>query len=140
MTEKKKDGRPRELTLEKLNKEFARYMRACAEHTEQVATAKGVVTLNKPLVPLWEHFVIVYLDMTPEALLHYEKSEGYEEFFSTIKRMKAHIYSLKVLAVQNGQGSTTGLIFDLKCNYGWKDKQEHDVNLKGDVKITMNLD
>jgi len=138
--EKNKGGRPKELTVQQIEEAFEKYLQDCASATEEVATAKGVVVVSKPEVPVWEYFVSVYLKMTREGMSHYESSPGYEQFFDTIKRIKQHIYSCKVRAVGNGKGSTTGLIFDLKCNYGWRDKQEIDVNHGGEIKVTMNID
>ena len=126
--------------MQQIEEAFEKYLQDCASATEEVATAKGVSVISKPEIPVWEYFVCVYLKMTPEALLNYEKAEGYEDYFSTIKRIKSHIYSCKLQALSNGKGSTTGLIFDLKCNYGWRDKQEIDVNHGGEIKVTMNID
>ncbi len=137
---KKETGRPRELTLERLEQAFEAYMQYCQNHTEEIATATGVKVVSKPLIPAWEYFCTAFLKLTPDTLLNYEKAEGYEEFFGTIKSMKAHIYACKVQALQNGHGSTIGIIFDLKCNYGWKDKQEIDLKHSGDVKVTLNID
>lgn len=59
------------------------------------------------------------LDMTTEALRNYEVKE---EFLATVKRAKQKIEN----ALENnlyGQ-AVTGTIFNLKNNFGWKDKTE----------------
>jgi len=38
----------------------------------------------------------------------------------------------------NGEGNSTGLIFELKAREGWVDKQT--VQHEGEIKITLNLD
>lgn len=60
------------------------------------------------------------LDMSRQDLINYSNKE---EFFDTIKKakMKVENYLEKRLITDN---STTGIIFNLKNNYGWKDKQE----------------
>ena len=59
------------------------------------------------------------------------------EFSRTIKNIHEAIHDAKQIALLNGEGNTTGIIFDLKCNHGWKDKQtiEHE----GEIIVTMNL-
>lgn len=61
------------------------------------------------------------LDVDTSTLRNYE---GREEFFATIKKAKQRIEE----ALESGLwgGSVTGLIFNLKNNFGWKDKQEVD--------------
>ena len=50
---------------------------------------------------------------------------------------RARENAAKQIALLNGEGNTTGIIFDLKCNHGWKDKTtiEHE----GEITVTMNL-
>lgn len=61
------------------------------------------------------------LDMSRQDLINYSKKS---EFFDTIKRakMKVEVYLEKRLIIDS---STTGIIFNLKNNYGWRDKQEN---------------
>lgn len=61
------------------------------------------------------------LDMSRQDLINYSKKD---EFFDTIKKakMKVEVYLEKRLIIDS---STTGIIFNLKNNYGWKDKQEN---------------
>ena len=49
--------------------------------------------------------------------------ESHKEFKETVSKINEIIQNRKVAALLNGEGNTTGLIFDLKANYGWKDKQ-----------------
>lgn len=62
------------------------------------------------------------LGMTTRALVNYE---GKEEFLPTVKRAKQRIeMSLEHRLAGN---NVTGAIFNLKNNFGWKDKQETEI-------------
>lgn len=62
-----------------------------------------------------------HLDMTTETLRQYE---GKDEFSVTIKKAKQRI---EMNLEQNLRGqAVTGTIFNLKNNFGWKDKTETD--------------
>lgn len=60
------------------------------------------------------------LNMSRQDLINYQERE---QFFDTIKNAKLKIenYLEKHLVSDN---TVTGIIFNLKNNYGWKDKQE----------------
>jgi hypothetical protein len=60
-----------------------------------------------------------HLGMTRQTLLNYEEKE---QFFDTIKRAKQRI---GIALEQRLYGNNvTGIIFNLKNNFGWKDKTE----------------
>lgn len=66
-----------------------------------------------------------YLGTSRETLINYEKRD---EFFDTIKDAKGkieHYWELQLLGAH-----ATGPIFNLKNNYGWKDKTEQDIAVK----------
>lgn len=65
------------------------------------------------------------LGMSRQALLDYENNE---KFLDTIKRAKQRI---GVALEQRLYGNNvTGIIFNLKNNFGWKDARETSVNAK----------
>lgn len=70
------------------------------------------------------------LDTSRETLLEYQERP---EFVDTIKKAKdrCHNYVEDSLLTSN----PTGAIFNLKNNYGWKDKTEVDSNIRGDIKL-----
>lgn len=71
------------------------------------------------------------LDLDRKSLLNYSKKE---EFFHTIKRAKQKV---AIALEQKLYGNTvTGIIFNLKNNFGWKDKQE--IEQSGKVEV-INL-
>jgi hypothetical protein len=70
------------------------------------------------------------LGMSRQALVDYE---GKKEFLDTVKRAKQRVeMSLEQRLAGN---NVAGSIFNLKNNFGWKDKTEQDVN--NNVNITM---
>lgn len=74
------------------------------------------------------------LDMSTEALRNYECKD---EFLATVKKAKQKV---EVALEQRLHGqAVTGTIFNLKNNFGWKDKQELDHNHKGNVAFNMGF-
>ena len=71
-----------------------------------------------------------------QTLLNYEERG---EFLDTIKSAKAKIERFNEEMLYNKDVSTTGVIFNLKNNYGWKDKQEIEADVKNDVTINIEL-
>lgn len=82
-----------------------------------------------------------YLECDRSTLIHYEKEEGYEEYFHTIKAAKNKIQRNKVERVLAGIAPQSATIFDLKNNHGYKDQKEIDHTTKGEqVKgLTFNV-
>jgi hypothetical protein len=58
------------------------------------------------------------------SLLDYEKEEGYEAHFHTVKKAKLTILNNKLTKAMKNKLNPTIVIFDLKNNHGFKDKQE----------------
>jgi hypothetical protein len=83
--------------------------------------------LEKQIRPFTITGLALALDTTRDVLLDYEDREEYSH---SIKRAKAiiHNYTEEELMKRD---KPTGVIFNLKNNYGWKDKTEQDVNLSG---------
>lgn len=74
------------------------------------------------------------LDMTRQMLIEYQ---GREEFQDTIKKAKLKVESYAEQQLFKG-GNTAGVIFSLKNNYNWVDKQEIKADV--DTDITLNID
>lgn len=72
------------------------------------------------------------LDTTRETLLDYQKKP---EFSDTIKRGKTRVENYAEQRLY--AGSPTGAIFALK-NFGWSDKQEHELFGKDGGDINHN--
>lgn len=126
-------GRPRTYNEEELQKKWNEYVEYCTTFTKQHPTGSGkVVDVHSPRVPTVGGFA-KFLKIDPDTLLNYEK-DG--ELFGTVKGIKNFIKNWKVDSLVNGEGNTTGLIFDLKANYGMKETQVQE--LKHQVK-TINF-
>lgn len=67
------------------------------------------------------------LGMSRRALLDYEKKD---EFLPTIKRAKLIVENWVEEQLYR-KTQVTGAIFNLKNNYGWKDKNETDITSDG---------
>lgn len=79
---------------------------------------------NKYIRPLTITGLANALDTSRETLLEYEERP---EFVDTIKRAKGKIHQYVEEYLFNGKNQTSA-IFNLKNNYGWKDKTEQDIN------------
>jgi hypothetical protein len=115
-------------------KAFLDYITLCENQTVAQLSNKGeVVQVPTPRVPTLGRFCI-FMGITDDSWSNYRERP---EYFGTIKNIEKIIPSAKHDALVNGEGNTTGLIFDLKCNEGWKDKQiiEHE----GEITVTLNL-
>ena len=78
------------------------------------------------------------LDTDRRTLLNYEEKD---DFFPTIKKVKQKVENYAEEKLFNGS-NTAGVIFNLKNNYGWVDKQEVDtnVNLSYEEKLKQVAD
>ena len=75
----------------------------------------------------------LYLDCDRDTLLNYEKKEAY---FGTIKKAKLRIHNYAEESLWTAR-NTTGVIFNLKNNWDWKDKTEIDQNISGELKQSL---
>lgn len=71
-----------------------------------------------------------------QTLINYEEKDA---FIDTIKTAKAKIERFNEEMLYSKEVSTTGVIFNLKNNYNWKDKQEIEAEVNSDVKIKIDL-
>ena len=116
---KNKGGRPEIYsTREELEKDIESYYKYCVEN-EQPLTVIGLAC---------------YLNMTRETLNQYQKKE---KFSDTIKKAKARIEMDINIGLLKGHYNSTGAIFNLKNNFGWRDRQEHKVEQDGNITINV---
>ncbi len=63
---------------------------------------------------------------TRQSLLDYsDRDPGY---LDAVKKAKLRIEAQRNSMMIEGKGNVIGAIFDLKNNFGWKDKQEHELS------------
>ena len=103
---------PKYATKEEMQKKIDEYFKQCdKEHEPYTVTGLALA-----------------LDIDRRTLLNYSKED---EFFPTIKKAKLMVENyLEKRLIKDS--STTGIIFNLKNNYDWRDKQEieHSGKLK----------
>jgi hypothetical protein len=73
------------------------------------------------------------LDMDRKTLLNYSKKD---EFFPTVKKARDKVEAYVESLMLKSNGVVAGVIFNAKNNFDWKDKQETDVNLNTEVKLS----
>lgn len=71
-----------------------------------------------------------------DTIANWANKEKNPEFFSAYKKAKALQESFIAQNAFKGRGNTTFSIFFLKCNHGWKDRVEVDLN----ANIGINID
>ena len=79
------------------------------------------------------------LDMDRKSLLNYSKEE---KFLPTIKRARERVH--QALEQRLYGNNVTGIIFNLKNNFGWKDVKAQEIQLEAsiesrEIKITAEM-
>ncbi len=114
--QKNAGGRPRQYkTVEEMQEVIDCYFDDCKEN-ESPVTVSGLA---------------LALDLSRQGLLNYE---GRDEFVDTIKRAKQRVEIALETHLLIGR-NVTGAIFNLKNNFGWKDK--HEVEQTGNVTVEI---
>ena len=120
MSEKNKVGRPRKYkNSEELQHLIDEYFSACDE-CKRPYTMTGLA---------------LYLDMDRRTLLRYEK-EYDDEYCITLTRAKERVQEFVECCLFK-KGIAQGVIFNLKNNFGWEDRQEVDHRLT-EIQKNMN--
>ena len=114
-------GRPLKYTnVEDMQKDIDKYFAECDEK-QKPYTVSGLAYA---------------LGTNRQTLINYEDKS---EFIDTIKSAKAKIELFNEEMLYSKDVSTTGVIFNLKNNYGWKDKQEIEAEVNSAVSINIEL-
>lgn len=77
-----------------------------------------------------------YLEIDRKTLYNYGKDD---KFFPTVKRAREKIEMQLEENLVSAGNATTGIIFNLKNNYGWTDKvvQEHEGDIFKGVEVVF---
>lgn len=115
-----KGGRPRKFnSVQELDSKLDEYFNVyLKENPEELADIESLA---------------VFLDCDRDTILNYEKID---EFFGTIKKAKTKILNIKKQNTYKGKVPVAFMIFDLKNNHGYTDKQEIDQNNSGNISIS----
>ena len=115
----KKNGRPLKFTdVEKMQERIDEYFESVTY------TNDAGKVISEPTVT----GIALALDMTRESFRNYEKKD---KFFATVKKAKQRVEIALESKLYTAQ--VAGSIFNLKNNFGWKDKTE--VEQSGEVKV-----
>ena len=117
-------ARPRKYeTVEELEEIIDEYFAKCDEENRPYTVTGLAIALN----------------MSRRGLIDYcaRTDENGEPFIHTIKNAKDRVESKVEEGLLSGKYNATGAIFNLKNNYGWKDKQE--VEQSGEVNNTITI-
>lgn len=120
---------------EQVREAWIEYQIKADGRTVQEVSAGKVVRLSRPEVYTLEAFLI-YLGLSRQAWSEYSKKRQYREVVSLINEA---VFARKKQALVNQEGSTTGLIFDMKANYGINDKTIIDATIDGTIEVTLDL-
>jgi len=128
--------RPKEFeSVDELQNAIDEYFDFCDSNTKTIVTKEGQpIEIDSP-IPYTVEGLADHLDLTRQTILNYQKREGYEEFFNAIKKAKSKILRNKVERGLMGDSNPAITIFDLKNNYGYKDRTEVE-----QTNITINID
>ena len=134
MKRKHKGGRPRKYTeAEQMQYKIDKYFESCfipaRDERGNIQRDYDGKIIKRQIRPFTITGLALALDMDRRSLVNYSKDE---EFFPTIKKARLKIENYLEESLISG-GNSTGVIFNLKNNYGWKDKQE--VEHSGTVKL-----
>ncbi len=122
MEEKHAGGRPRKFKNKKeMQKKIDTYFDECRKEKRPI-TFTGLA---------------YSIGLSRQGLLNYSKKE---EFFDTIKKARDYVEMTLEERLIGTSGTATGIIFNLKNNYDWKDKQDINANVNTDIKVTLTDD
>jgi hypothetical protein len=122
---------PKYSTPQEMQEAIDAYFAEIDAHNRDVI-GKDMITLMRPYTVTG---LAIALDLTRQGLIEYsQKKNG--EFSDTLRRAKAKVERFSEEQLYR-TGQVTGVIFNLKNNFDWKDKSEVDQNLSGGVAVTQ---
>lgn len=74
------------------------------------------------------------LDVDRKTIVNYSEKE---EYFHTVKRARQEVETQNEEMLIAGKGNATGIIFNLKNNFGWKDESKVENNFVGNIPLVL---
>lgn len=117
----RKKAIPRTITAAVLQKGFDEYYDKCKNHSIETTLKSGEKqTVPQPKIPTIKDFWCVHMKLSWAMWGELLASEATA---ATCEAIRDTLEGAVLDALINGEGNSTGLIFDLKANYGYTDKQ-----------------
>jgi len=109
------------ISVRKLKTEFTTYIHLCREYSIETSDKSGnLISKKQPKIPTIKGFWCVYLG---KAWADWHTALQQKTIAKTCENIRDTLEGIVLDALINGEGNSTGLIFDLKANYGYTDKQ-----------------
>jgi hypothetical protein len=131
-------GRPKKYTdAEDMQVKIDAYFDSCYQYMDEKDSEGKVNKVKVQIRPLTITGLALALDMDRDSLLNYQEDPN---FFGTIKKAKMRIHNFAEEQLFTNRNAA-GVIFNLKNNYGWKDKNETELTGKdgGAIEINVNI-
>lgn len=117
----RKKATPKTITAALLRKGFEEYFGKCKNHSIETPLKNGdKKTIIQPKIPTIKDFWCVHMGLSWAV---WGEMLANEETANTCETIRDTLEGTVLDALINGEGNSTGLIFDLKANYGYTDKQ-----------------
>lgn len=122
-----KIGRPRKYEkVEEMEKEIERYFEKCDGEKEPYTMSGLALALG--------------FDSRQSLLNYCDYSDDEDnDFLDTIKKAKMKCEVSVERGLLSGKYNSTGAIFNLKNNFGWKDKQEIEQTGEQDINVNIKV-
>lgn len=122
MEQKHAGGRPPKFkTKEEMQEKIDKYFEECKKERRPI-TFTGLA---------------YSIGLSRQGLLEYKAKD---EFSDTIKKARDFVEMTLEERLIGTSGIATGIIFNLKNNYDWKDKQDIAANVNTEIKVTLSDD
>lgn len=101
----------------------------------QIAIDKYFAECNNEKRPITYTGLAYSIGLSRQGLLEYKQKDNFSD---TIKKARDYVEMTLEERLIGTSGVATGIIFNLKNNYGWKDKQEIDADVKTEIRVDLN--